>query len=720
MTDVPDYLPPASAPTQAVHQELASTFQWQSLSQDQLNSLRSRLIESIIQVVVQAVTGIFVPGGGVGSAVDQLQAWATAIPGVSTILDMIESVTGFDLTTLFSGFGTSSSILTQLIGLVPGTTGGLSGLGGLGSIFTDWFHIIGSPTAVGSGTPALPGVTSIPLLGGLFSGGNILGSLIPGLDASKIITGNFSISQITNLATLLGGFGTSSSILTQLIGLVPGTTGGLSGLSGFGSVITDLFGMLGSPTAVGSGTPVLPAVTSRPILGGLFSGGSLLGSLIPALDASKVTTGTFTDVFLPGVTLLRGFLVGGIVGNTVTDPNDAAVNEAITGQTETISATAAALAALQATQTGTENSGNFFLEDFEYTDTDSLDSDWSRTVLAGTNGTNGTIAVADGHNAGMVAGGTAALYEEFNHYVVGTTQTAYQKISVVVASVMGTPGFFDGRNPALTIGGRTNGATATKWAKFNWYRNGDVKLFYRNGGSVTQLGSTATGKGYPSVGTNVSMECGTAGGVNVYRLLRGSAVLHTVTDSSHVIDETQLGGGWGQINDNNLLPGKIAHWSMADNTPSPTVGTGFRVYRNSTSTVSFAGTTGAQFPNNFFDTTEVISADITLNLASHCSFTVTKTGFYTMSLRLHNTTNIGDGLQYLIRDDGGGSLVAIANGAQWPGGTDNVSYYVMQDTFVWYATAGQTFCPAYVGEQTFSAAGSTGGNRSYMAVTYVG
>jgi hypothetical protein len=44
----------------------------------------------------------------------------------------------------------------------------------------------------------------------------------------------------------------------------------------------------------------------------------------------------------------------------------------------------------------------------------------------------------------------------------------------------------------------------------------------------------------------------------------------------------------------------------------------------------------------------------------------------------------------------------------------------MQNTFVWYATAGQTFAPSYEAEQTFNATGNTNGNRSYMAVAYIG
>jgi hypothetical protein len=218
-----------------------------------------------------------------------------------------------NLSTLLGGFGTSTSILTQLIGVIPGLTGGLTGLTGLGSIFTDLTGLLGAPTALGSGSPVLPGIGSIPVLGGLLSGGNILGSIIPGLDASKIVSGLFPISQITNLSTLLGGFGTSTSIITQLIGVIPGLTGGLTGLTGLGSIFTDLTHILGSPTDLGSGTPVLPGISSIPVLGGLLSGGNILGSIIPGLDASKVTTGTFGTGLIPNITKAMSADLQGVI-----------------------------------------------------------------------------------------------------------------------------------------------------------------------------------------------------------------------------------------------------------------------------------------------------------------------------------------------------------------------------------------------------------------------
>jgi hypothetical protein len=96
MTQPPDYV---GRPYQPVHSTLASSYQWQGMSQDQLEGLRKRLIESIIQIVVQAIKGFFIPAGPVGDAYDQLTNW---------FIDIVE-LWGNPI-----GLGTGSPILPSL------------------------------------------------------------------------------------------------------------------------------------------------------------------------------------------------------------------------------------------------------------------------------------------------------------------------------------------------------------------------------------------------------------------------------------------------------------------------------------------------------------------------------------------------------------------------------------------------------------------------------
>lgn len=144
--------------------------------------------------------------------------------------------------------------------------------------------------------------------------------LVPGLDASKIISGQFLTTQVTSLAGLLSGFGTSgTSIISQIIGVIPNLFGGLSGLSGLGSIFTDLFGLLGSPTSIGGGSPLLPGIGSIPVIGGLLSGGvNLLTSIIPGLDATKIISGVFPAAITGIQTIISTVLGSGSISDLAT------------------------------------------------------------------------------------------------------------------------------------------------------------------------------------------------------------------------------------------------------------------------------------------------------------------------------------------------------------------------------------------------------------------
>ena len=164
MTDVPDYVLPGSSTTQAVHTEPPQNYQWQSLSQDQLNSIRSNLITSIIQVVIQAVTGIFIPGGGLGGATGQLSDWSGGLNDLAQgILDNIWNA--FD-----SG--------------VPGNTSG-------NSLFTMFNGIFGIHRT-GSGAVSVNAVQDARLDAFLITGGSSLGETFNGSASTALNTTNWN------------------------------------------------------------------------------------------------------------------------------------------------------------------------------------------------------------------------------------------------------------------------------------------------------------------------------------------------------------------------------------------------------------------------------------------------------------------------------------------------------------------------------------------------
>jgi hypothetical protein len=152
---------------------------------------------------------------------------------------------------------------------------------------------------------------------------SILAGLIPGLDASKIVSGQLAQTFVANLSTQLAGFATSSGILDQLIGMFPNTTTGLTGLAGLDAIFTDMLKVVGSPTALGSGTPVLPVPSSIPILGGLLAAGggkSYISDLFTLNDHftnAFIGTGSqFSGSTIPQARSSMDSIYNYLVGNT--------------------------------------------------------------------------------------------------------------------------------------------------------------------------------------------------------------------------------------------------------------------------------------------------------------------------------------------------------------------------------------------------------------------
>lgn len=75
MTQPPEYA--ISVPsTPAIHNEPPRAYQWQQMSQDQLKILRGKMIEMVLQVVTQALRGLFIPSPSLQDSFDQLKDWA--------------------------------------------------------------------------------------------------------------------------------------------------------------------------------------------------------------------------------------------------------------------------------------------------------------------------------------------------------------------------------------------------------------------------------------------------------------------------------------------------------------------------------------------------------------------------------------------------------------------------------------------------------------------
>lgn len=376
------------------------------------------------------------------------------LPVVGQLVGLLEAILGeYDgedetLLAIQAIFAPIRALVDALTGIIGG-----GDLGGLTSWFEDLLGLLGDPTGLGSGTPALPSISSIPILGGLLSGGNILAAIIPGLDASKITSGTFAQSMITNLTTMLGGFGSGSSILSQLIGAIP-HGGSPTGITGFGNIFTDFFGLFGSLSGIGTGSPV-PDTSGRPrIFGGILDG----------------LFGGFTQIFdIPADQDAVADAAGG-------------VNSAITGAQAGLSQLQAAL-----------SPGNPDSDDFERSNSGNWDT--SQWLLYG-DGAGGTPSV-DGHNAVWESPYTVDS-EMVGRRITKIATTDNQAVEVVLASAIG---FITDGNAALDLWLRcttfTSYATRTG-LRFRFWGNKSWQLHWFNSGTATLLTSGTHSKSVSS------------------------------------------------------------------------------------------------------------------------------------------------------------------------------------------------------------------------------
>ncbi|TGB37866.1 hypothetical protein [Mycolicibacterium peregrinum] len=151
-------------------------------------------------------------------------------------------------------------------------------------------------------------------------GGLLDGSWIPGLDASKIISGLFPISRIGDLQDTLDAMDDAIASIPGAQGLIDKICNAL-GVAGTGHTVTDVYNALfaipgsniGSPIGAGnvpgidaskiiSGTIAQTFLNITNIAAGIISG-TLSGANIPTIDASKIGSGTLLSSLFPDLTI---------------------------------------------------------------------------------------------------------------------------------------------------------------------------------------------------------------------------------------------------------------------------------------------------------------------------------------------------------------------------------------------------------------------------------
>lgn len=122
--EIPDWAKNPPPQTGGVHGPLPDVSAWESLSQDEMKVLRNKLTESLLQVVVQAVQGFFIPGN-IGAAFSQLQSWAGNLSAQA--IAFIYQQTGLDfsswpafLASLSDGKGIDLPAIPKIVAALDG------------------------------------------------------------------------------------------------------------------------------------------------------------------------------------------------------------------------------------------------------------------------------------------------------------------------------------------------------------------------------------------------------------------------------------------------------------------------------------------------------------------------------------------------------------------------------------------------------------------------
>lgn len=570
-------------------------------------------------------------------------------------------------------------------------------------------------------------------------GGFIPTFQIPGLDASKIISGLFDMSMIDGLLDFLSDV----PILGDLVEAITGIFGGdLLDVSSWFDNLTALLG--GNVGDFGGGFDLTAIITNfastvlDPI--GFFANlisGFIPGGQIPGLDASKITTGTFplaiVDTAVDIADAAFGWLNGFFNAMTGQSSTTATVSEAATqaaALAEATLANAIALAKLQAESDGGVNSGLASSDDFERVDTGGVGSAYWSEVASASTATNGKYTLTDGHSAVWTSGLNGDQTIDYRRIWTDDmhTQTLYQKVGYVVGAFTGM-GFSFGLSPsARVLRCRVNDAN-TQEVFCYITADGFAQFGYKNGGAKIMVGSP-TYVGIAAPGTSYFLIAGTPGGVRQFQLVIGGNVVHSWNDSgalSAAVQGTNNGWGWGAFaatggGSPQKMPSDVSIVTIADNVPATVPGTQFRAYRDTATTVNLGsrGPNDFVIDNGFFTFVDYITNDFSWD-ATNQILTCNTTGTYDVDISYWSDSGLNTNMEWnpvLFHDTGSGMTLLRRGQGAVPGTatTQSVLQCALSNLRI---AAGEKLKPGirlstFVGANVFS--GDTAGIKSYFCV----
>jgi hypothetical protein len=506
----------------------------------------------------------------------------------------------------------------------------------------------------------------------------------------------------------------------------------MSGISGtvaadIQSAVDQIFHASSGGTSTGNPlTSIFGSLTNIP---GLNIVSTLLGSVIPGLDASKITTGVMGTTQVPNITLpmssdLQGLndyitntllgVVGQFVGTGL--PQSNASMASLYGNLSNATTT---IQALKSQQQSTNNSGTSVSIDFSNYPNGPLPSSFTTTY-------SGTGTSALGVSGG--AAGWSPLNNDGNRtaitvYNVQPTMTDYQIVRGTMASAPG--GSVSGGQPRIGAVGRVDSPSNPRnyvWARA--YSTGFLSYKADVGCTVNGVDTVFASGISLTWSMDISVVIGSNNNPRRYQAFSGTQLIFDYTESGTT---SQFGPGfryWGaktEMKQGSSVgnPGTISSTSVSDNAPPAVLGSTFRASRHSTSTVSYANSSSAaaKLPAGFWDTEDWISPDMTWD---GNNLTINTEGSYAIGLR-YNCSNIPSNSKFTpvlfqntaAQGAGGTNVAAWISGGfadSWTGQADAG----VGGTALVYCHAGDIFTPGYASTAAGSVTGDPGGDQSYF------
>ncbi|ASR85626.1 minor tail protein [Mycobacterium phage Amgine] len=395
------------------------------------------------------------------------------------------------------------------------------------------------------------------------------------------------------------------------------------------------------------------------LLNGVAGGvGGTIASIIDRLqhfnpfglfNAAKLTNiGDMPPIGQGQVNGLIGDL-GGIIDNAVRGAGNLIGNgfgvfdlfDVLRGMQTNIADANAALAALQAEQTGNNNSGKRLLVNVgDWPDSPEAPTVFTRVSKSGNGGIATVKGALDWQDAGN--GGASEVYL----YNADELLSDYFEVAMVMPRRPEDEAFGLFMPTYNYLIGRANAAGDTYvFARVGYSR---CRIGVVVNGVTTLLGPSDINFAAPA-GSLIRFRGGTTGGVRVFQLQVNSQVVGAATDNGNVsqigenfrkvglaFEATGRGGGQG-------TPGSVSVFAANDNTPNPTRGVGFRAFRAST---SGAGKNSglAALPANCLDTVDRITPDMEWT-ASTQTLKIGTEGWYLFPMRIETGETLMDGMR---------------------------------------------------------------------------